>query len=188
MKSWTLADIPWDRFDPAKVDPEMLRLVKAAAMVEYNGGDYAIYLCNVFHDDPEFQSAAREWAVEEVRHGEALARWALLADPSFDFEAGFAKGPGDVGKAQRQRDGGTRKSKGLRRRRSDQTDNWFNVDQKRDTRSLPFIAFFPVVEKLRYNRPRVIKVGTSLRFVRTDRLRSVDLLRPKRLSRHRNRQ
>ena len=91
MKSWTLADIPWDRFDPAQVDPEMLRLVKAAAMVEYNGGDYAIYLCNVFHDDPEFQSAAREWAVEEVRHGEALARWALLADPSFDFEAGFKR-------------------------------------------------------------------------------------------------
>ena len=29
MKSWTLADIPWDRFDPAKVDAEMLRLVEA---------------------------------------------------------------------------------------------------------------------------------------------------------------
>ena len=91
MKSWTLADIPWDRFDPAKVDAEMLRLVKAAAMVEFNGGDYAIYLCNVFHDDPEFQSAARDWGVEEVRHGEALARWARLADPSFDFEAGFKR-------------------------------------------------------------------------------------------------
>ena len=91
MKAWTLADIPWDRFDPAKVDGEMLRLVKAAAMVEYNGGDYAVYLCDVFHDDPEFQAAAREWAVEEVRHGEALARWARMAEPSFDFEAGFKR-------------------------------------------------------------------------------------------------
>jgi rubrerythrin len=91
MKSWTLDDIPWDRFDPARIDPEMLRLVKAAAMVEFNGGDYAIYLCNVFHDDPEFQTAARRWADEEVRHGEALARWAGLADPSFDFAAGFKR-------------------------------------------------------------------------------------------------
>ena len=91
MKSWTLADIPWDRFDPAKVDPEMAKIVKAAAMVEYNGGDYAIYLCNVFHDDAEFQGAARHWAQEEIQHGEALARWARLADPRFDFEAQFKR-------------------------------------------------------------------------------------------------
>jgi len=91
MKSWTLADIPWDRFDPAKVDPEMIRVVKAAAMVEFNGGDYATYLCKVFHDDPEFQAAARYWADEEVQHGEALAQWARLADPSFDFETRFKR-------------------------------------------------------------------------------------------------
>ena len=42
MKSWTLADIPWDRFDPEQLDPEMVRVVKAAAMVEFNGGDYAV--------------------------------------------------------------------------------------------------------------------------------------------------
>ncbi len=91
MNAWTLADIAWDRFDPAKVDPEMVKIVKAAAMVEFNGGDYATYLCNVFHDDPEFQLAARHWAKEEVQHGEALARWARLADPSFDFEARFQR-------------------------------------------------------------------------------------------------
>ena len=51
-------------------------------MVEHNGGDYATYLCNVFHDDPEFQDTANRWAQEEVQHGEALARWAELADPS----------------------------------------------------------------------------------------------------------
>ena len=27
-KHWTLDDIPWDNFDPLKVDPEMLRIVK----------------------------------------------------------------------------------------------------------------------------------------------------------------
>src|SRR4029077_19438007 len=31
---WTLDQIAWDRFDAAKVDPEILRNIKAAAMVE----------------------------------------------------------------------------------------------------------------------------------------------------------
>jgi hypothetical protein len=89
-KYWTLDDIPWDRFDPTKVDPDMLRIVKAAAMVEYNGGIYAEYLCNVFKGDQEFQDAARRWAFEEVQHGKALARWARMADPDFDFDGRFA--------------------------------------------------------------------------------------------------
>ena len=89
--NWTLDDIPWEAFDPAKVDPELVKIVKAASMVEYNGGDYAAYLCNVFRDDPEFQDAARAWALEEVQHGEALARWAKLADASFDFEHSFGR-------------------------------------------------------------------------------------------------
>lgn len=89
-RHWSLDDIPWDAFDPAKVDPEMLRIIKAAAMVEYNGGTYADYLCSVFRDDPEFQDAARRWAVEEVQHGQALSRWAQMADPDFDFDARFA--------------------------------------------------------------------------------------------------
>ena len=88
-KYWTLDDIPWDQFDPTKVDPDMLRIVKAAAMVEFNGGIYAEYLCSVFDDDPQFQDASRRWAFEEVQHGSALARWAQMADPEFDFDARF---------------------------------------------------------------------------------------------------
>ncbi|MEA2780985.1 MAG: hypothetical protein QOK29_2529 [Rhodospirillaceae bacterium] len=90
-RHWTLADIPWQRFDATKVDPEILKLVKAAAMVEHNGGDYAEYLCNVFHDDPEFQRVTRQWADEEVQHGRALAEWAKLADADFDFDSGFKR-------------------------------------------------------------------------------------------------
>lgn len=89
-KYWTLDDIEWDRFDADQVDGEMLRIVKAAALVEYNGGTYADYLCNIFRGDAEFQQAARRWAAEEVQHGAALARWAHLADPDFDFETSFA--------------------------------------------------------------------------------------------------
>lgn len=88
-KHWTLDDICWDNFDASKVDPEMLRIVKGAALVEYNGGIYGDYLASVFHEDVEFQQAAYRWASEEVQHGKALARWATLADPDFDFEERF---------------------------------------------------------------------------------------------------
>jgi hypothetical protein len=86
-KHWTLDDIPWERFDRSKLDPELLRAVKAAALVEQNSGDYVSYLCNIFADDAEFQAAARAWGMEEVQHGQALGRWATLADPAWDFAA-----------------------------------------------------------------------------------------------------
>ena len=31
MGYWTLDDISWDRFDRTKVDPELLKVVKAAS-------------------------------------------------------------------------------------------------------------------------------------------------------------
>ena len=91
MAGWTLGDIPWSRFDRGRVDPEMLRILKAAALVEANGAAYAHHLCLVFHDDPAFQADARRWGAEETRHGRALGRWAALADPGFDFAAAFAR-------------------------------------------------------------------------------------------------
>src|SRR4051794_17494392 len=89
--AWTLDDIPWDRFDAARVDPETVKVVKAASLVEYNGEAYATYLCNVFADDPTFQAAARLWAGEEAQHGRGLRRWAELAARSFDFAAAFTR-------------------------------------------------------------------------------------------------
>ena len=91
MKHWQLEDVPWHLFDPAAVDPVLVPLVKAAAMVERNGRDYAVYLGRVFLDDPDFRGAADRWAEEEVQHGEALAKWATLADPSWDFNAAFER-------------------------------------------------------------------------------------------------
>ncbi|MCO6416463.1 ferritin-like domain-containing protein [Siccirubricoccus sp. KC 17139] len=91
MKHWRLEDLPWDRFDPTKMDPEIVPAVKAAAMVERNGGDYARYLNSVFSDDPDFRQAADHWAVEEIQHGDALGRWASLADPGWDYAAAFAR-------------------------------------------------------------------------------------------------
>ena len=91
MKHWTLDDVAWDTFEPGAVDPDIVQLVKAAAMVERNGIDYAVYLGRVFIDDPDFRMASDNWAVEEVQHGDALGRWAMLADPGWDFEAAFAR-------------------------------------------------------------------------------------------------
>ena len=50
-----------------------------------------IYLNNVFRDDPDFGQAADNWSLEEVQHGDALGRWATLADPSWDYKAAFAR-------------------------------------------------------------------------------------------------
>ncbi len=91
MKHWTLEDISWDRFDASKVNPSLVPIVKAAALVEYNGYDYARYLSNVFADDPVFKEAVQQWAEEEVQHGAALRRWAELADPVFDFGKSFKR-------------------------------------------------------------------------------------------------
>jgi hypothetical protein len=91
MKHWRVEQVAWDRFDPSKVDPEIIPLVKAAAMVERNGGDYAIYLNGVFKDDPDFSRAADYWAEEEIQHGDALGQWASLADPGWDYAAAFER-------------------------------------------------------------------------------------------------
>ena len=89
MKHWRIEQMNWDRFDPRRVDPDIVPLVKAASVVERNGLDYACYLKNVFADDPDFSRAADNWAQEEVQHGDALGRWAMLADPSWDYMAAF---------------------------------------------------------------------------------------------------
>ena len=90
-KHWHISDMDWSHFDPAKVDPALIPLVKAASVVERNGTDYATYLGNVFHDDPDFSQAACNWAVEECQHGDALGKWATLADPGWDYPGAFAR-------------------------------------------------------------------------------------------------
>ena len=87
MKHWRIDDVAWARFDRSKLDPSLIALVKAAAMVERNGPDYGLYLARVFKDDAALVAATDNWSVEEVQHGDALGRWAMLADPDWDFEA-----------------------------------------------------------------------------------------------------
>lgn len=88
---WSVDDIPWENFRADLVDSELVKIVKAAALVESNADDYASYLCNVFYDDPTFQKLARDWAAEEVQHGVVLGRWAKMADAAFDYDARFQR-------------------------------------------------------------------------------------------------
>ena len=86
-----MKDVAWDSFDASQVDPAIVPLIKAAAMVEKNGLDYAIYLKRVFKDDPDFKRATDNWAVEEVQHGDALGRWSMHADPTWNFDEAFQR-------------------------------------------------------------------------------------------------
>jgi hypothetical protein len=88
---WKIEDLSWDRLDPSKVDADLLKVVKAAALVEYGADSYAGYLCKVFDGDAEFQIAARNWAVEEVQHGKALGMWAEKIDPHWSLERAMAR-------------------------------------------------------------------------------------------------
>lgn len=90
-KHWKIEDLPWDSLDVSRVTPDLLQVVKAAALVEYGADSYADYLCKVFHDDEDFKQLARDWAVEEVQHGEALGMWAEKIDPSWSFQTAMAR-------------------------------------------------------------------------------------------------
>ncbi len=89
MPHWTQDDIPWDAFDPAQLDPDLLKLVKAAALTESNAPRYTQYLNNVFSDDGEFAEAVSQWQEEEQQHGRVLGRYAELADARYDFAEAF---------------------------------------------------------------------------------------------------
>jgi rubrerythrin len=90
-KAWTNEDLPWADFDATRVNPELLKIVKAAALVEYNAHDYAMYLRRIFAEDAVICEATHQWADEETQHGRALGAWAEHADPGFSFDAAFAR-------------------------------------------------------------------------------------------------
>ena len=88
---WTLNDIDWQAFDAAKVDPQLLKAVKAAALVEYNSPDYVAYLKGVFGKDSPYLDHFEQWGREEAQHGKVLARWARMADPDFEFDSAMER-------------------------------------------------------------------------------------------------
>lgn len=89
-KKWKFEDINWSLFDPKKVDPETVRVIKAGSVVEHNGSDYGRYLKNVFKGDKLFEKEIDSWADDEIKHGAVLAEWVKMADPTYNFKERFA--------------------------------------------------------------------------------------------------
>lgn len=86
---WKFEDINWSLFDPQKVDPILLRIIKAGSVVEHNGSEYGLYLKNVFKGDQLFEKEIEAWSKDEIKHGKVLAAWIKMAEPSFNFEERF---------------------------------------------------------------------------------------------------
>jgi rubrerythrin len=89
MQTWSLNDISWDSFDASLVDPDIVPIIKAASVVEFNADDYRHYLNNVLDGDRRSRAAIKQWSLEEIQHGRALGKWAELADPLFNFESSY---------------------------------------------------------------------------------------------------
>ncbi len=91
MPRWNADTIPWHEFDASKLSPDILMVVKAAAMTERNAPDYTRHLKSLFKDNPTYYRLLDDWEAEEVQHGEMLGRYAEMADPNFKFRERFAR-------------------------------------------------------------------------------------------------
>jgi rubrerythrin len=91
LPHWDMNDIDYSKIDRSKITPDLVKIIKAAALVEYNAVAYSAYLEKVFSDDPQFQEMSRCWATEEVQHGRALGKWAETVDPGWSLEDAMAK-------------------------------------------------------------------------------------------------
>jgi len=76
--------IRWDRFDPDRLDPAVIAVVRATCLLESRSASYGAYLTRVLPD--RFADRVDAWAAEEHQHGRALRRWLALADPAFDAD------------------------------------------------------------------------------------------------------
>lgn len=86
---WTFEDINWSLFNAAKVNFDILRVIKAGSLIEYNSSDYGLYLKGVFEGDSLFQKEIEAWSKDEIKHGKVLAQWVKMVDSGYDFEDRF---------------------------------------------------------------------------------------------------
>lgn len=78
--------ISWKSFQREDVDPELLKLVKTASVVEGNSADYVHYLERVFCENDLDYQQIQAWGKEEQHHGLLLGRWAEMADPTWHYD------------------------------------------------------------------------------------------------------
>ncbi len=85
---WVIESIAWKRFDASKVDSNILRNVRAAAITRRSEADYNVRL---FADDPAVAADVAAQANSEIRHSIALGKWVHLVDAEWDFDAAYAR-------------------------------------------------------------------------------------------------
>lgn len=90
--SWQLADIPFDKIDPALIaDQEFyFNLLTSASFVEITTELYTRNLIEYFAgDDPLQQWLHAKWLPEEMQHGRALREYVLTVWPYFNWERAY---------------------------------------------------------------------------------------------------
>jgi rubrerythrin len=91
-RRWSLADIPYERIDRAKVagDERLFTLVASASFIEITSDTYTRNLVEFCAADAEVVAWLEGgWQREEVQHGAALRRYVETAWPEFDWEAAY---------------------------------------------------------------------------------------------------
>jgi ferredoxin len=83
---WKMSDLPWDSFDPSKVSPLLLDLVRGAAASEQTTYTATQKFMQAFADDPDFTQWISVWFYEETRHPAVLMRWLSLSGESFNAD------------------------------------------------------------------------------------------------------
>ena len=91
MSHWDLDDIDWQAFDRPSVDPDMVRIVKAASLVEHNGD---LYSCD-HYVEPDYllgnmaQHSLLEMAGSETQNQFGDAKRDTLPQYCLDCEVRF---------------------------------------------------------------------------------------------------
>lgn len=81
---WTLEEVPWDRLDRSKADPELLDLVREIAFSELTTFSASQRFLKDFWDDPDFTQWISVWFYEETRHPNILLKWLRHFDVTVD--------------------------------------------------------------------------------------------------------
>ncbi|HXQ53987.1 MAG TPA: ferritin-like domain-containing protein [Stellaceae bacterium] len=91
-RSWSLADIPYERLDRPLVrdDRRLFELVAAASFIEITSEIYTRNLVEFCGGDDEVvEWLDQGWRHEEMQHGAALRRYVETAWPEFDWEEAY---------------------------------------------------------------------------------------------------
>lgn len=84
---WSLADIPWDRLEPAKATAELRALVREMTFYEHATYSATQRFLEAFFDDVDVTQWIAVWFYEETKHPHALSEWLRRTGEPFADDA-----------------------------------------------------------------------------------------------------